>query len=268
MITAIDIGATKTLVAQFDSTGKPINRIKFATSKNTDEFYEELVATLRNLHNSQFVCIAVPGIVDQLGVIKRCGRLPWLDFDLKGLLQKDFPSQTICIENDSKLGAIGEANAINPVPNMCLYVTISTGIGDGVVKNGKLVDALKYSEAGHMVLNDEGQWKTWQDIASGQTILKYFGKFARDITDSKDWAWIAGKIAIGMLALVPTIQPDVVIIGGSMGTYFDHFGPQLQEILNKRLPIYIKRPILVNAKHPEEAVIYGCYYYVTHQQNI
>lgn len=65
----------------------------------------------------------------------------------------------------------------------------------------------------------------------------------------------------GFLAVIPVIQPDVIIIGGSIGTYFDQYQAQLKGILKEKLPPHIPLPKLVQAKHPEQAVIYGCYYY-------
>jgi predicted NBD/HSP70 family sugar kinase len=267
MITVVDIGATKTLVAQFTEHGTIESQVRFLTPAHQSEFYEELLHVLKKLAPPKLIVIGVPGIVDSLGVVKRCGRLAWLDFDLKGLLQKDFPALTVKIENDAKLAALSETNAIKPLPDACLYLTISTGIGEGVVKNGKLVEALKYSEAGHMMLNDEGQLKSWQNIASGQAIKQHFGKMAKDLKSPEEWKWVCEKLATGMVALIPTIQPDVIILGGSIGTHFSKFATQLQDLLEVRLPKFIKRPQLLQAKHPEEAVIYGCYYYATHQQN-
>jgi predicted NBD/HSP70 family sugar kinase len=266
MITTVDVGASKTLVAQFNSSGEPQNRIKFATPQDQDEFYEELASTLKKIVDIDVLSIGFPGIVDPLGVIKRCGRLTWTDFDLKGRLQQDIGCKVL-IENDAKMGAQGEANALSPVHEMCLYVTVSTGLGDGVVQNGRLVDALKYSEAGHMMFFEDNKWQTWQDITSGKAIKQHFGKLAKDITDPDDWAWVSEKLALGLSALIPTVQPDTVIFGGSVGRYFDNYKDALINTLTKRLPAYIKMPELVEAKHPEEAVIYGCYHYATHQQN-
>jgi len=71
----------------------------------------------------------------------------------------------------------------------------------------------------------------------------------------------ADRISRGFLAVIPILQPDIVIIGGSIGTYFDQFDKQLQNILKEKLPSHIPCPKFVQAKYPELAVIYGCYYY-------
>ena len=88
-----------------------------------------------------------------------------------------------------------------------------------------------------------------------------YKKFARDIKSKRTWRQIADRISRGLLAVVPILQPEVIIIGGSIGTYFSKYGVTLREILAEHLPPHIPCPKIVKAQHPEEAVIYGCYYY-------
>lgn len=266
MITTVDVGASKTLVAQFNSAGKMINNIRFATNKEQHQFYEELSAVLKKLEDVNVLSVGVPGIVDSLGVVKRCSNLPWTDFDLKGLLNNDFKCPVL-IENDAKMAAIGETNALSPMPELSVYLTVSTGIGEGVVHKGRLVEALKYSEVGHIMVWEDNHWQRWEGVASGRAIKAHFNKMAKDIVDPEEWRWVCEKLTLGLSALIPTIQPDAIIFGGSVGHYFDRYSDILAEAIDKRLTHYIKRPQLLAAKHPEEAVIYGCYYYATHKQN-
>jgi glucokinase len=63
------------------------------------------------------------------------------------------------------------------------------------------------------------------------------------------------------LAVIPILQPDIIIIGGSMGTYFDKYSKHLLGLLKEKLPAITPCPKFVQAKYPELAVIYGCYYY-------
>ena len=53
----------------------------------------------------------------------------------------------------------------------------------------------------------------------------------------------------------------MIIIGGSVGTYFDRYADFLRDTLRERLPEHIELPKIIQARHPEEAVVYGCYYY-------
>ncbi len=61
--------------------------------------------------------------------------------------------------------------------------------------------------------------------------------------------------------MLPVVMPDVVIIGGSIGTYFDRYAPYLKKYLEEQLPEEVPLPVIRQAKYPEEAVVYGCYYY-------
>ena len=103
--------------------------------------------------------------------------------------------------------------------------------------------------------------RQWESFASGRAIVRDYKKFARDIKSKRAWRQIAGRMSRGFLAVVPIVQPDVIIIGGSVGTYFERYGEFLSEILTDHLPPHIPCPKIIQAKHPEEAVVYGCYYY-------
>ena len=92
-------------------------------------------------------------------------------------------------------------------------------------------------------------------------IVDAYHKFARDITSKRTWKKIADRISRGFLAVIPIIQPDIIIIGGSVGTYFERYGDYLRDILTSHLPPHIPCPKIIQARHPEEAVVYGCYYY-------
>ena len=120
---------------------------------------------------------------------------------------------------------------------------------------------LRYSEAGRALVEYKGKVRQWESFASGRAIVRDYKKFARDIKNKRTWRQIADRISRGFLAVIPAIQPDVIIIGGSVGTYFERYGEFLTEILTNHLPPHIPCPKIVQAKHPEEAVVYGCYYY-------
>jgi len=165
------------------------------------------------------------------------------------------------IENDANLAGLAETRQRDPLPASSLYVTISTGIGSGVITNGKIDPGLRYSEAGRALVEFDGVVREWETFASGKAIYNTYGKYARDIKSKRIWNKIADRISRGFLAVIPIIQPDVIIIGGSIGTYFKQYDEQLKGILKEKLPPHIPLPKLVQAKHPEQAVIYGCYYY-------
>lgn len=263
---AVDIGGTKTLVASFANGLHVTNEERFPTPQDEHEFMTMLQATLQNFgaENAEAICVAVPGIVDSTGVVLRCGNLPWTNFPLRQRLAENF-SCPIYINNDAKLAGLAETHSLAKVPPLSVYVTVSTGIGTGIITNGRIDQSLAGSEGGHMLLQTPKGLQEWEDFASGKAIYESHGKLARDIHDVQEWHQIVENLVLGFQTLIPLLQPDVIIIGGSVGRYFERFGPLLSETLKSRMPAFIPIPPIVQAQHPDEAVVYGCYYYATHQ---
>ena len=111
------------------------------------------------------------------------------------------------------------------------------------------------------MLEYNGILSDWETFASGQAIYKAYDKFGKDIHNKRTWFDIADRMSRGFLALIPFLQPDVIIIGGSMGTHFAQYETVLVALIDEKLPRHFARPKFVAATHPERAVIYGCYQY-------
>ncbi len=263
MLVTVDTGGTKTLIAQFKQNGTIGKTIKFPTPPRQDDYVTLLRKTLQEnyeAHEVSAITIALPGIVKN-GVAVWCNNLRWKDFDALSALSNVLGDTPVFIENDANLAGLAETRILSPVPASSLYVTISTGIGTGVITNGQIDPGLRYSEGGRSLVEFDGVVREWESFASGKAIYTTYNMYARDIKSTRTWKQIADRISRGFLAIIPVIQPDVVIIGGSIGTYFEHYDEQLVAILREKLPPHIPCPKFLKASHPEEAVIYGCYYY-------
>lgn len=266
MIIAIDTGGTKTLVALIDSRGKIIRQERFLTPIDTTEYIKvlkELLQTTFRDARVKAVVIALPGIIRD-GVAVWCNNLGWRDFDVKKAL-KGVVDAPIFVENDANLAGLSEAHHLSPIPEAVLYVTVSTGIGTGIINHGKIDPALRHSEGGRALVEFDGQVREWESFASGRAIYETYKKFAAEITSKRTWDHIADRISRGFLAVIPILQPDTIVIGGSIGTYFARYAPQLEALLIEHLPSHIPTPRLVQAVDPEQAVIYGCYYYAKYE---
>jgi glucokinase len=263
MILAVDTGGTKTIVARLTTDGLIDATIRFATPKDPEAYLDQLVAGLKELrqgHTIEMVVIAMPGTVKN-SVVTWCGNLPWSDFAIGRELEGRLPDLTVYVENDANLAGLGEVHALHPMPRSMLYVTVSTGIGTGIISYGKIANSWRLSEGGWMLVEYGGEIQPWERFASGNAIHQIYGHFARDINDAKTWKEIADRISRGFLSIIPLLQPEVIVIGGSIGTYFDRYEKYLEALLDERLPGHFTKPQLLRATHPEEAVIYGCYYY-------
>jgi len=265
MIITVDTGGTKTLIASFDETGEPTNQIKFPTPQDPNEYAQALRTTLEgNFSNQNVKCIviAVPGTLDDQNSIIWCPNLSkWSGFNVPNSIIGVLNNAPIIIENDANLAGLYETKIMDPIPAQSLYVTISTGIGTGIITDGQIDKALRNSEGGRSLIEYNGKLQEWQNFSSGKSFFETYGKYVRDITDEETWNQIIERMCLGFLKLIPMLQPNVIVIGGSVGTYFDRFGERLQRTLEERLPKHIPCPKFVGAKNSESAVIYGCYYY-------
>ncbi|MCA9334513.1 ROK family protein [Candidatus Saccharibacteria bacterium] len=264
MIVAVDTGGTKTLVTLFSKDGVAGKMIRFPTPRKKTEYLSILRKTLHENYGGQrieAIVIALPATVID-GVASWFGNLQgWKNLDIVKELDGVLGHTPIFVENDANLAGLAETRSRTPMPKSSLYVTISTGIGTGITTNGKIDPGLRLSEGGQMPVEYQSKIQTWESMASGKAIYTIYNKYARDIHDKKTWDEIADRISRGFLVAIPLLQPEIIIIGGTIGTYFNEYSGQLKSILNEKLPDHIPLPKLVSAKHPEEAVIYGFYYY-------
>lgn len=265
MLVTIDTGGTKTLISSFGRDGKMGESIKFPTPGEPAEYAKTIKQVVRERYGDKKVdaiIMAFPSAIDK-GIAVWAPNIGhgWVNVPVHQLLHDILPGVPVLIENDVKLAGLGEARAMHPAPSTAMYISISTGIGVGLIEDGRIDKAMRKSEAGHMFIEYDGRVQRYESFASGRAIVKVYKKFAREITSKRIWRQIADRISRGLLVLIPIIQPEYIIFGGSVGTYYERYGDYLQEILTHHLPDHIPCPKLVQAKHPEEAVVYGCYYY-------
>ncbi|MEO6110193.1 MAG: ROK family protein [Candidatus Saccharimonadales bacterium] len=263
MLVAVDTGGTKTLIASFLEDGTIGEQFKFPTPKTTKEYVEVLTQALEDHFGTETVeaiVIGIPAIVKN-GVGVWFNNLHWTNFDVAAAFKGILGGAPIFVENDANLAGLAETRQLKDIPSLSLYVTVSTGIGSGVISNGSIDPALRYSEAGRAIVEYDGIVREWESFASGKAIYRIYGKYGKDITSKRTWHQIADRISRGFLAMIPILQPDIIILGGSIGTYFPKYGKDLVALLKEHLPDHIPTPLIIQAKHPELAVIYGCYYY-------
>lgn len=257
---AIDVGGTKTLVAIFNQEGEIVEKMKFPTPPAYEDFLRELQKTFdsfkpRDLHAT---ALAMPGRIDhEHGVLIRCSNLQWQNVHAVADIEKvvDCP---VVLENDAKLAGLSEAQHI-PDYKRVLYVTISTGIGTGLIVHGKIDRPLRSSESGQMLLAHKGKLQKWESFASGKAIVARYGKRAADLDDPEAWKVLSRDFAQGFLTLIATIQPDAIVIGGGVGSHFNKFGKLLIAELKRYETPMVPIPPIMAAKNPEEAVIHGCF---------
>jgi glucokinase len=261
MIVAVDTGGTKTSVAVFDTAGKVVRDHRFATPPGVHDYIAQLTTTIDELLAGEAItCLSVglPGNI-QNGVMVWAGNLKWHDTDMQSLLSNHYACPII-VENDANLAGLAEARALADTPPVCLYVTVSTGIGTGLIIDGKIHPRLSRTEGGRILLTHDGKPTIWESFASGRAIKARFDKLASEITDEATWRIVSDNIAQGLLVICPLLRPDIVVIGGGVGAHYDKFSHFLSETMRANMHDNYM-PVIVEAVHPETAVLYGCYYH-------
>ncbi|CAN5345991.1 ROK family protein [soil metagenome] len=262
MYLGIDVGGTKTLVASLNNHGEIVESRKFPTEKNYDHFLLELRHALAHMQHSDWQAAGV-GIPTSrfnrtAGIAYRFGNLPWKSVPIQHDLEKILKCP-VTIENDAKLASLSEAKLLKDKYQRVLYVTISTGIGYGLT-----VDCIIDSNIGDpggrsMLIEHRGKFVPWETFASGKAIVEHYGKRAEDIHDEKTWSAIARNLKLGFLELIAVMQPDVIVVGGSVGNYFERLKKPLENELKAYETPSLPIPPLLKAQRPEEAVVFGCY---------
>jgi glucokinase len=270
MYLCIDVGGTKTLIACLDENGVIIEKIKIPTSRVYKTFLKDIQGVLQDFNNNQFVAgaIGVPAaLIDRdKRIAHKFSNLPWINVSIA----EDIEAITNCkifMENDSKLGGLSEAMLIKENYSKVMYISISTGIGYSFIDNLR-IDTNTGDGGGRMLLVEkDGTYVPWENLASGQAIVKLYGKMAKDIISTDTWMKISTDITKGISILVSIFQPQIIIFGGSVGNFFDKYGDLVRNnLIDYHIP-YITLPKLKGAERSDDAVIYGCYDYIKQRIN-
>jgi glucokinase len=262
MYVGVDVGATKTLVAVLNNDGVIKEKVKILTPRRYDHFLLELRHLRVHLDHKDFRAggIGIPAIkIDRKhGRAAAYGNLPWKNTNVLYDMERIFDCPFV-VENDAKMAGLSEAMLLKGRYSKVAYITLSTGVGFALIVD-QVIDVNIGDGGGRLIeVEHRGQKVALDDFASGRAIVERYGKQASDIQDQATWQKICRDIAHGILPLIAVMEPEVVVIGGSVGTYFDRYGDLLAKELKKyELPLS-KTPVLCQAQRPEEAVVYGCY---------
>lgn len=262
MYLGVDIGGTKTLVAAIDISGKITEHTKFPTAHDYLQFLDDLAKTVDSLTTKKFKAAgaAIPAVEFNRinGVAASFGNLPWRDVAIKSDL-RDLLKCPVVIENDAKLAALSEAMLLKDSYRRVLYVTISTGIGYGLVVDGEIDTSIGDGGGRTMVYTFHGKNMAWEDFASGRAIVARFGHKAADLDDEATWKVIAHDLSRGLIELIAVTEPEVIVIGGSVGAHLNKYKAFLRSELERYAMPLVPLPRIIEAQRPVEAVIYGCY---------
>lgn len=262
MVLAVDIGGTKTLVAVFNEKSEVVDSIKIPTNKDFGQFTDDLadIAEKFTTYSISSGCVASRGLIDRnTGVFLEDVVLQWQNVPLTSTLSNLFGCDFI-LENDSKLAGLSEAMLLKNYHRV-LYITISTGIGTALIQDRQIDKNLENSEIGKSLYWYRDKLTSWEQFASGKAINERFGRQASAIDDENSWREICLDWAPGIINTCLALTPEIVVIGGSLGSHFHKYGQLLSEAIRTIAPKGFTPPEIIQAHRPEDAVIYGCYEY-------
>lgn len=278
----IDLGGTNIAVGIVDESFKIVKKGSTHTLVNRDP--ELIIADMGKLclellaetgiGLEEVVCagIAAPGSVNpRTGIIEYANNLPFLRFPIADTLRKYLPVRKVFLENDANAAALGEAvGGAAKGKRLSVMITLGTGVGGGVIIDGKIYSGFNYAgaELGHTVIEYNGRQCScgrkgcFEAYASATALVSMTKEKLAACKDTLMWEMCgndinkadariafaamkkgdrAGKevvdmyisyLACGITNMINIFQPEVLLIGGGVCNEKDYLLKPLTEIVN------------------------------------
>ncbi|MCD9024991.1 ROK family protein [Cohnella silvisoli] len=161
----IDLGGTKILAVILDESGTILNKSEQSTDaqEGSEAVIQRMIQLIKDCLEPSYqltgIGVATAGTLNaQEGIVALASNLGWNQVPLGKRLEQAF-GVPVNLENDANAAAYGEwaAGAGRGTKN-CVYVTVSTGIGAGIVSAGRLIRGRDSSagELGHITIDWNG----------------------------------------------------------------------------------------------------------------
>lgn len=167
-VVGVDLGGTKIYTAAASVDGEILAEVKIPTEAGggLEHVLARIISTVRQVQKDApavgkvgALGIGVPGLMDPFrGIVHQAPNLGWSGVPLKDLLEARL-GVPVYVDNDANLAALGEHTfgAARGAEDV-VYVTVSTGIGGGLILKGELYYGAFFGagEIGHMTVDPEG----------------------------------------------------------------------------------------------------------------
>lgn len=254
------------------------------------------------------IVIAAAGAIDvDQGIVTASPHLPgWDNVPLKEIVEREMGLKTNII-NDANAAALGEHQfgAGRGIRNL-VYITVSTGIGGGIIIDGKLYAGISGSagEIGHMTIDVNGpickcgNTGCLETMASGTAIAKEAQRFitqgsksiirglaegelqnitAKTISAAAQKGDVlaldiisraATYLGVGMVNLVNILNPEMIIVGGGMAKMGDMLlDPARQVVAERAFQLPASKVRIVPSELGDNAAVLGAAAYVQRLAN-
>ena len=270
----IDLGGTTVKIAYFNEAGKMLEKweIPTDTSENGIRILPDIAASVRAFLTERKIAdsdilglgIGVPGPVNAKGVVNRCINLGWDVFNIAQKLTEltGFPVKA---GNDANVAALGEfwKGGGQGCDNM-VFVTLGTGVGGGVIVNGKVIDGTHGAggEIGHITVNRHetaacgcGKHGCLEQYSSATGVVRCMKKLldenpdtpctlrgtefaAKDVFDAarsgdalaaREVDEMTDTLGMALATIAATVDPEMFMVGGGVSRAGDVLFAPLRE---------------------------------------
>ena len=269
----VDLGGTKLRMGIVNSDGNVIKKTEIPTPKHkSPEAVVDIIncnirtllekANIKQTH-LKGIGICVPGFFNpKTKKIFALTNLPgWEGIPIVNIIKEEF-YVPVKLGNDAHMAAYGEyLYGAGKGTNNFVYITISTGIGGGVIIEGKPYYGTNHgaAELGHIVIDINGEkcncgnYGCFEAMASGTAIARY-GKRIKNLSENKpikaEHVFEAAKggnkiaidiiekeafyIGIGLCNIIAAYNPEMIAIGGGVSNQWDILYPKIMKIIKNR----------------------------------
>lgn len=253
-IGALEAGGTKMVCAIGNEMGEIFEKISIPTEtpeitmpKMIEYFRDRKVEALGI---GCFGPIDLNRNSDSYGYITTTPKLAWSNYNIVGVL-KEALKIPVGFDTDVNASALGESTwGITKDLENSMYITIGTGIGTGIITNGKMLHGMLHPEGGHLLLskhpNDDFEGicpyhnTCLEGLASGPAIEARWGKKGDELSAHKEvWELEAYYIAQALVNYIMIISPERIVLGGGV-MHQEHIMPLIRKEVKRLMSGYIK----------------------------
>lgn len=274
----IDIGGTKFSAALFDDSQAAtlVERFTHPTDRDggPEAMLDQIAQLTRDWPRPARIGVGFGGPVDfaRQRVALSTHVAGWRDFPLLDRLAQIFDAPAV-IDNDANCGALGESIYGAGRGHLPLfYLTLSTGIGGGIVLDGGRLYRGADSwagEIGHIVLRPDGPEclcgarGCFERLCCGLWLERDHGKPARELLADKTFVdRYVVDLAAGLKAAVMLLNPARIVIGGGIAKAGDRLFEPLRRELRRQVTAWSQArldvvPAQLGTEPGDDSVLYG-----------
>lgn len=228
---ALETGGTKMVCAIGNEKGEILEQVSIPTQ--TPEITVPKLLSFFKGKRIEALGIACFGPIDldrnseTYGYITTTPKLAWQNYDMVGTFKKEL-GVPVGFDTDVNGSVLGEYTwGIAKGLHSCIYITIGTGVGVGVVVDGRLLHGMMHPEGGHILLHKLPQdtyegfcpfhKNCMESLAAGPAIEERWGQKTFHLVDREEvWELEAEYIAQALVNYTMLVSPQRIILGGGV----------------------------------------------------